>query len=98
EMTASEVRRVLKESKDSARRRDVWQASKGVGPVVEADLKELVGLRNEAARKLDFKNYHAMQLFLNEQSQEQVLKLFDQLDELTREPFRAAKTEFDAKL
>ena len=37
--------------------------------------------------KLGFKNYHAMQLYLNEQSDEQVLKLFDELDELTREPF-----------
>src|SRR5205823_7894938 len=58
-MTDSEVRKVLKESKDSARRQAVWEASKGVGKVVEADLKELVKLRNEAAVKLGFKNYHA---------------------------------------
>ena len=32
-----------------------------------------------------------MQLHLNEQSQEHVLKLFDELDELTREPFREAQ-------
>src|SRR4051812_20280353 len=48
EMADSEVRKVLKGSKDSARRRAVWEASKGVGPVVEADLKELVTLRNQA--------------------------------------------------
>src|SRR5205814_4067921 len=46
EMTDSEVRRVLKQSKDSARRQAVWEASKGVGAAVEADLKELVKLRN----------------------------------------------------
>ena len=28
-----------------------------------------------------------MQLFLNEQDQDELLKLFDELDELTREPF-----------
>ena len=67
EMTDSEVRKVLKESNDSARRKAVWEASKGVGGVVEADLKELVKLRNEAAVKLGFKNYHALQLYLNEQ-------------------------------
>ena len=39
-----------------------------------------------------------MQLSLNEQSQEQVLKLFDELDDLTREPFHAAKAEIDARL
>jgi len=43
EMTDSEVRKVLKESKDSARRQAVWEASKAVGGKVESDLKELVG-------------------------------------------------------
>ncbi|WP_406696023.1 M2 family metallopeptidase [Singulisphaera sp. Ch08] len=98
EMTDSEVRKVLKESNDQPRRQAVWEASKGVGPAVEADLKALVALRNEAAHTLGFKNYHAMQLHLNEQSQEQVLTLFDELDALTRAPFRAAKAEIDGKL
>ncbi len=97
-MTDSEVRRVLKESRSSAERKAVWEGSKRVGPMVEADLKALVTLRNEAARKLGFPSYHAMQLHLNEQSQEQVLKLFDELDALTREPFRKLKLEIDAKL
>ena len=81
QITDSEVRRVLKESRDSAERKAVWEGSKGVGPLVEADLKALVKLRNEAARKLGFTNYHALQLHLAEQSQEQMLKLFDELDE-----------------
>jgi peptidyl-dipeptidase A len=98
EMTDSEVRKVLKESKDSARRQAVWEASKAVGGVLEADLRELVKLRNEAATKLGFKNYHALQLYLNEQDGEQLLKLFDELDDLTREPFKAAKKEIDEKL
>jgi peptidyl-dipeptidase A len=98
EMTDSEVRKVLKTSKDSARRQAVWEASKGVGGVLEPDLRALVKLRNEAATKLGFKNYHALQLFLNEQDGDQLIKLFDELDELTSAPFRAAKTEIDAKL
>jgi len=98
ELADSEVRKVLKKSADAERRKAVWEASKGVGKVVEADLKELVQLRNEAAKKLGFKNFHAMKLHLNEQSQEQVLKLFDELDALTREPFAQAKSEIDEKL
>jgi peptidyl-dipeptidase A len=39
-----------------------------------------------------------MMLFLNEQNSDDLLKLFDELDELTRAPFRAAKAEIDAKL
>ncbi len=37
-------------------------------------------------------------MFLAEQDQAQILKLFDQLDDLTREPFRLAKAEIDVKL
>jgi peptidyl-dipeptidase A len=98
EMTDSEVRKVLKDAKDSARRQAVWEASKKVGEVLNADLKELVKLRNQAAVKLGFKNYHALQLYLNEQEGDALIKLFDELDELTRGPFRAAKADMDARL
>jgi peptidyl-dipeptidase A len=97
-ITDSEVRRVLKESRDPAERKAVWEGSKGVGPLVEPDLKALVALRNQAAKKLGFADYHKMQLYLNEQSQEQVLTLFDELDDLTREPFGKLKSEVDARL
>src|SRR5262249_45565042 len=80
EMSDSEVRKVLKESKDSTRRQAVWEASKVVGAEVEKDLKELVGLRNQAAKELGFKNFHALQLFLNEQDGAELIKLFDDLD------------------
>lgn len=98
ELSDSEVRKVLKESKDPARRQAVWEASKGVGGVVEKDLKELVKLRNQAAKKLGFANFHAMQLYLNEQNGDDLIKLFDELDELTREPFRQSKAEIDERL
>lgn len=98
ELTDNDVRRVLRESNDSAERQAAWEASKKVGPVVVGDLKELVALRNQAAAKVGFKSYHTLQLYCGEQSQEQVLKLFDQLDKLTREPFHKAKAEIDAVL
>jgi peptidyl-dipeptidase A len=98
ELNDNEVRKILKTSKDSERRQAVWEASKKVGADVEADLKELVKLRNQAALQLGFKNFHALQLFLNEQNGDELIKLFDELDQLTRQPFQAAKTEIDAKL
>lgn len=97
-MADSAVRKVLKESKDSKEREAVWTASKKVGSDVEADLKELVKLRNEAAVQLGFKNYHVMMTTLNEQDGDKLIKLFDDLDELTREPFKKAKAEFDVRL
>lgn len=98
ELADSDVRRVLRRSKDLLQRRAVWEASKEVGRKVEADLGELVKLRNQAARKLDFADYHVMQLALGEQDQKQVLALFDELDKLTGGPFHAAKAEIDAAL
>ena len=98
EMTDSEVRDVLKKSSDTKRRQAVWEASKLAGADVEKDLKELVTLRNEMAKQLGFKNFHAVQLFLNEQDGEELIRLFDELDNLTREPFLKAKAEFDGKL
>src|SRR5438445_6890370 len=50
------------------------------------------------ATQLGFKNYHALQLYLNEQDGAALVKLFDELDGLTCEPFRAAKAEIDARL
>jgi peptidyl-dipeptidase A len=98
EMPDSEVRKVLKESKDSARRKEVWEASKVVGAKVEKDLLVLVYLRNAAAKQLGFPNYHALQLYLNEQDGAELIKLFDDLDDLTRVPFDVAKAEIDTIL
>lgn len=98
ELSDSEVRKILKSSTDSAQRKEVWEASKEVGGKVAEDLKKLVHLRNEAARALGYQNFHALQLKLGEQDPEAVLKLFDELDLLTRTPFESLKAEVDQKL
>jgi peptidyl-dipeptidase A len=98
ELTDNEVRAALKKSTDSVRLRAVWEASKAVGARVAPDLRELVRLRNQAARKLGFKNFHALQLYLNEQDGDRLLALFDELDQLTRAPFAAAKADIDRRL
>lgn len=97
-LTDAELRKILKTSTLSERRKEAWEASKVLGAKVEPGLKKLVKLRNEAAKKLGFGNYHAMQLFLNEQNGDDLIKLFDRLDDLTREPFQKAKSEIDVEL
>ena len=97
-LSDSQVRDILLTSRDSDYRTQVWEAAKGIGQVLQADLRSLVQMRNEAARQLGFADYHKMQLALNEQDQDEVIALFDELDELTREPFRRAKAEMDATL
>jgi peptidyl-dipeptidase A len=97
-LTDNDISRILVESRDSAQRQAAWEARMSIGRAIIGDLKAVVALRNEAARKLGFKNFHAMQLYLGEQSEEQLLAVFDELDELTREPYRKAKAEIDAAL
>ncbi len=94
----NKVRQILKTSTQSAQRKEVWEAAKVLGKEVEPGLKKLVKVRNRAAKQLGFANYHAMLLNLNEQNGDDLIKLFDRLDELTREPFTKAKAEIDAEL
>lgn len=98
ELTDSQVRKVLLDSKDSAERERVWKASKMVGRDLAQEIRELVHLRNLAAKQLGFENYHDMMLRLNEQDPAQVLQLFDDLDAMTRAPFLAAKSQIDERL
>ena len=94
----NDIAKVLKEERDSVKRKMYWEASKQIGAAVHDKLLKLVKLRNEAARKLGFKNYHEMSLSLDGQDPKQIAALFDELDSLTREPFRAMKADMDAQL
>jgi peptidyl-dipeptidase A len=96
--TSNEVRRVLRQSTDSDERRAAWEAALGVGRAVETELRRLIHQRNEVARRLGFANYYALQLFLGEQDRGDVERLFDTLETLTRQPYRAAKAEIDTAL
>jgi peptidyl-dipeptidase A len=98
EVTLNDIQEILRKSTDSELRRKAWEASKAVGSEVAADVVRLAKLRNEAARQLGFDNYYAMALALSEQDEEELVRLFDELDELTREPFAAMKAEVDRLL
>lgn len=97
-LTDSQVRDILKSSKNPDERKEVWEASKAVGSEVESDLKELVRLRNQSAKSLGFPDYHVMMLALNEQNQAEIVTLFDELDNLTRQPYMELKKTIDNAL
>jgi len=97
-VTNNEILSVLKEETDSEKRRKAWEASKQIGRVVSGDLIELVRKRNEAARSLGFSDYFEMQLTLAEQSEEELVELFDELDSLTTDSFAAIKARIDSSL
>jgi peptidyl-dipeptidase A len=97
-LTDNEIETVLKASSSNKELEKCWLASKQVGDSVAADVVALVKMRNDIAHELGFSNYHEMSLKLSDQDPEQITKLFDELDSLTRDTFTALKQEVDAVL
>ena len=97
-VTNSDVYRILTTEMDSHKRELAWRASKQVGDAIVTDLIELVKLRNEAVRKLGFDNYHTFSVVTGEQSIEELDRIFQELYELTNEPFADYKRELDGVL
>ncbi|NOY61266.1 MAG: M2 family metallopeptidase [Calditrichaeota bacterium] len=97
-MTNNEIDEILKKETDSRKRKDAWIASKQVGPVVANDIIRLVKLRNEAAVKLGFENFHTMSLTTAEQKVDELDQIFAELYDLTQEPFTKLKSELDSIL
>lgn len=94
-VTDNEIKEILKTQTDSRKREQAWLASKQVGAFVAKDLIELVKLRNQAARKLGFANYHTLSLTTGEQDVQELDKIFNELYELTNEPFAKLKADLD---
>ena len=95
QFTDNQVEEFLKSSTNSEDLKNVWLAHKNIGPVVAADVIALVKKRNEMAKELGFSNYHQMSLQLSEQDPQEIEKLFDELDNLTRDAFVGVKNEMD---
>lgn len=95
-LTDNEVEEILVTSKDSKELEAAWIAHKKIGPVVAEDVKKLVKMRNEVAKDLGYLNYHEMRLKLSEQDPAEILKLFDELDVLTKDAFKKQKDEIDS--
>jgi peptidyl-dipeptidase A len=94
-VTDNQIREILKTETDSAKRKQAWLASKQVGAAVAQDTIRLVKLRNQAARKLGFDNYHTFALATDEQDVKKLDRIFQELYELTNEPFARVKADLD---
>ncbi|HCF56778.1 MAG TPA: peptidase M3 [Myxococcales bacterium] len=97
-LTNNDLLDLLSVETDSRKRQAAWEATKAVGAQVAPKLVALAKLRNEAARSLGFADFWHMQVELQEHDPAQVLALFEELDRLTLEPYRAMKAELDAEI
>jgi len=94
-VTMSDIYTIMTTEKNTPKRELAWRASKQVGDAIVDDLIRLVKLRNEAARKVGFDNYHTMSIVTGEQDVEELDRIFDELCELTDKPFARMKEELD---
>jgi len=94
-VTDNGIKEILKAEINSFKRRQAWLASKQVGAAVADDIVRLVKLRNQAAQKLGFDNYHTLSLATAEQDVEELDRIFEELYELTNEPFAQLKADLD---
>ncbi len=97
-VTNNDILEILKNEKNSNKRKEAWLAGKEVGAVVADDIIRLVKLRNQAAQKLGFNNYHTLSLTTKEQDAAELDQIFSELFELTKEPFAKLKAELDGIL
>jgi peptidyl-dipeptidase A len=61
-ITTNEIDSILRESKDLAQRRTLWEVSKQIGPALKPNLIELRDLRNRTARELGYSSYFHLQV------------------------------------
>ena len=97
-VTMSDIYIILTAEKDCRKRELAWKASKQVGNAIVDDLIRLVKLRNKAAKEIGFDNYHTLSVVTGEQNVKEIDRVFEELCELTNEPFARLKNELDVIL
>ncbi|HPN37578.1 MAG TPA: M3 family metallopeptidase [Melioribacteraceae bacterium] len=98
EFTDNEIEEILIHSTDNLKLQKAWESSKQIGKFVEEDVIKIVKLRNKAAKQMGYKNHFEKSLLLNEQDPNEIEKLFNELDELTKDEFAKVKNEIDVNL
>jgi len=96
--TNNDLLEMIAAETDSEKRKQIWEALKQVGDLVNEKIIALAKVRNEAARKLGFNNYWEMSVTFQDFDPAELIRIFDELEELTRPLFANMKAELDAEL
>jgi peptidyl-dipeptidase A len=94
----NELIEILRSSDDEWLRRSAWEASKEIGALVAPRVRELARLRNVVAIDLGYSDYYTMALDLQELSEEWLLGILDEVEQLTDGPFFKYKGALDERL
>jgi peptidyl-dipeptidase A len=94
-LSDNDVENVLKNSISNEELKQAWLSHKAIGEKVSGKIIDLVRKRNEIAKELGYNNYHEMSLKLSEQDPQEIEKLFDELDNMTKGAFTEVKGTMD---
>lgn len=95
EVSENDVREILSTTRDSDKARQAWIGFTSVSRKVADKLSETVRMRNELARKLGYDDFYEMKLAVQEIDEAELLRVFDELDDLTRDAFADLKSDID---
>ncbi len=98
ELSNNELNDILKKSDDMALRKEAWEASKQIGKLAEAKVRELAHLRNKIAKRIGFEDHFALAMFANEIDEKQLFDLLNDLKEKTDPVWKELKGGLDAEL
>ncbi|MCL2005977.1 MAG: M2 family metallopeptidase [Planctomycetaceae bacterium] len=98
EYTNNDLLEMIAAENDCERRKEIWEALKQVGEVVNEKIIALVKVRNKAAQELGYNNFWEMQVILQDYDPAELLEIFDNLERSTRPLFARMKAELDAEL
>jgi peptidyl-dipeptidase A len=96
--TNNDLLEMLKKETDTLKRQKIWEALKQVGEAVAVKLVTLAKVRNEAAKMLGYDDFWDMRIRLQEHLPDQLISIFNELEQLTDAPFRQMKAKLDAEL
>lgn len=97
-LSENDIKQVLQDETDNTRRQAAWEASKQIGARAAPGVRELARMRNRIAARLGFRDFYAMQLWLQEIDEEELFGVLGELRRLTDAPFARMKAALDARL
>ncbi|GAA4726335.1 M2 family metallopeptidase [Brevibacillus fulvus] len=98
QLTEQQILRELLHCPDQTYRKQLWQASMGIGQHIAPKLLELVELRNQVARQNGFDNYYVMKLESQELSLDLLDSLFTALRKGLDSSYQSIMAEIDEEL
>ena len=96
--TDNDLRELLRHSTNSKECQEAWEASKAIANETAPRIRELVKLRNDAARSLGFRDFYELSLTTMELDEKELFSILDLLKDKTQEAFFKMKSKLDKEL